>query len=110
MSSFLIDTFVHMSLILKWVGNGIWIHPLFMYTALNYGQVNIKIFYQVCDHFNAPMYQLFFGQNLHRISPKALETLWDIEDWYLEKNYTYIHVYGCNTPPHLLPRYVSEKY
>jgi hypothetical protein len=46
---------------------------------------------------------------LQRISTEALETLQEIADWYLEKNYTYIRVYGCNTPPHLLPRYVSDK-
>jgi hypothetical protein len=27
----------------------------------------------------------------------------------MENNYTYICVYGCNDPPHMLPRYVSDK-
>jgi hypothetical protein len=39
---------------------------------------------------------------------KALENLYEIEYWYLEKNYTYIYVYRCNAPSHLLPRYVSD--
>jgi hypothetical protein len=55
------------------------------------------------------MFFILLGYSPHRISQKDIETLRDIEDWYMGKYYTHVRIYGSYEAPHLLPKYVPDR-
>jgi hypothetical protein len=66
-------------------------------------------FYDICDNFMAPLYVMIYNQNPLRLSPKSMQVVKDIGDWYIGKYYTYVRIYGCASAPHLLPKYIPDK-
>jgi len=38
-----------------------------------------------------------------------MEVLSNIGDWYIERDFTYIRIYGATKAPHLLPKFVPER-
>ena len=66
--------------------------------------------YNICDHFIAYAHQLLFGTEMPRISEAGWEMISLIGNWYMMKKFTYIHLTGVTTAPHLFPKYVPDKF
>jgi hypothetical protein len=74
-------------------------------------ECNFKMyFYNICDNFMAPLlYIMSIDRPTLRLSKEVIETIKDIGDWYMEKHYAYIRIFGCTSAPHLLPKYVPDR-
>jgi hypothetical protein len=73
-------------------------------------KVNCKeYFYEICDYFLTPLHKDIFGFHPHMISLGAIKSLQEIGDWYMNKYYTYVRVFGASGPPHLLPKCIPDK-
>jgi hypothetical protein len=57
-----------------------------------------KYFYDICDHFMAPLFSIIYNQNPHRLSQGAIEAIKDIGYWYMGKHYTYVEYLGVHMP------------
>jgi hypothetical protein len=55
------------------------------------------------------MHISIFGQPPPQISDKAVEDLRRVEDWYIEREFSYIRVFGCSVPPYSLPLFLPDK-
>jgi hypothetical protein len=54
------------------------------------------------------LFFVIFNQPLQLLSQGSIESLMDIGDWYKDKHYTYIRVFGCSASPHIFPKYVLD--
>jgi hypothetical protein len=55
------------------------------------------------------MHKLFYGCEPPRISETVSENLKEIADWFIDENFSYIRVYGCSIPPHVLPKFLPDR-
>jgi hypothetical protein len=44
-----------------------------------------------------------------RFSQEAMDATKEIGDWFIDEEYTYNSLFGCEGPPHLFPRYVLDR-
>ena len=51
-------------------------------------------FYDICDHFFLPLYNLLYGHTLPIFSQSTIEYLNDILDLFIDDHFSYIRVYG----------------
>lgn len=65
--------------------------------------------YDNYEHFLVPVYIIIYKQQPIRISTEAMQAIKEIGDWYIEKHYTYIRIYGSIGAPHLLLKYIPKK-
>lgn len=63
----------------------------------------------ICYHFFAQAFELILGKPAPRLSDEAMQVLSNIGDWYIEKDLTYIRIYGATAAPHLLPKFVLDR-
>lgn len=70
---------------------------------------NFREMYIICNHFLAEAHQLLFGSEMPKIIEAGRESISLIENWYMLRDFTYIHLTGIMVAPHLLPRYVPNK-
>jgi hypothetical protein len=68
------------------------------------------------EHFYEIFIMLLFLFTKHslvfyhpRITEKYMHNLDQIGDWYIEETFSYIRVYGCNAPPHALPKFMPDR-
>jgi hypothetical protein len=65
--------------------------------------------YEIFNWVVVPMHISIFGQPPPRISDKAAEDLSRVADWYIEREFSYIRVFGCSVPPYALPLFLPDK-
>jgi len=63
----------------------------------------------ICYHFFAQAFELILGKPAPILSDEAMQVLSNIGDWYIEKDFTYIRIYGATAAPHLLPKFVLDR-
>jgi hypothetical protein len=66
-------------------------------------------FYEICNYVVVSMHVSIYGCPPPRISEKIVTNLGKIVDWYIEKNFSYIRVFGCLVPPHALPKFLLDR-
>jgi hypothetical protein len=72
--------------------------------------INFKnYFYEICDNFMSPLYILLKNQTTPRFTQEAMDAIKEIGDWFLDEEFSYIRIYGCEGAPHILPRYVPNR-
>jgi hypothetical protein len=50
---------------------------------------------------------LIFNHPTPRLTQEAWDAIKGIGDWFIDEHYTYIIIYGCDSSPHLLPKYIQ---
>jgi hypothetical protein len=65
--------------------------------------------YSICYHFLAEAHQLLFGSEMPKITEVGRDLISLIRNWDMLQDFTYIHLDGIMTSPHLLPKYVPDK-
>jgi hypothetical protein len=110
MSGYLIDAFcakTHFPL-MKWSWSPSQ-QPIHVYCNKLWSLNAKQCFYEVCNNFMIPLHQLLYGYPPPRFSNDAMESISSIGDWFIEDTFSYISIYGCEAPPHVLPRYVPDR-
>jgi hypothetical protein len=49
------------------------------------------------------------NQPTPRFTQEATNVIKEIGDWFIDEEFSYIRIYGCEGAPHILPRYVPER-
>jgi hypothetical protein len=55
------------------------------------------------------MHKMFFSCDPPRIFETVSKTLKEIANWFIEESFSYIMVYGFSIPPHVLPKFRSDR-
>ena len=84
-------------------------HPIHLYCKELWKEKSFKEMYIICNHFLAKAHQLLFRSEIPRITRAGHDSIAQIENWYMLKDSTYIHLAGIMAAPNLLPRYVLDK-
>jgi hypothetical protein len=72
--------------------------------------INCKnFFYDIYNFFMVPLYFVLKNQPAPRFTQESIDAIKDIGDWYVDEEFSYIRIYGCEGYPHLLPRYVLDR-
>jgi hypothetical protein len=72
--------------------------------------INCKhFFYEICNHFMIPLHLILKNQPAPRFTQEAIDVIKEIGDWFIDEEFSYIRIYGCEGAPHLLPRYVPDR-
>jgi hypothetical protein len=81
-----------------------------MNIILNFGKENVKdSFYEICHFVVIPLHHMLYGCKPPRISELIIEILKEVADWFIEENFSYIRVFGCSIPPHVLPKFLPNR-
>jgi hypothetical protein len=56
-------------------------------------------FYEICHHVVVPIHIDLYGFPPPRIADKIMGNLGKIADWFIDKNFSYIRVFGFSIPP-----------
>ena len=56
-----------------------------------------------------PLQLILKNQLALRFTKEAINTLKELGDWFIDEEFSYIIIYGCEGAPYLLPRYVPER-
>jgi hypothetical protein len=83
--------------------------PIHIYHSKLWEENAKEHFYEICHHVIIPLHQAFFSFLPPRITEQAMHNLDQIGDWYIEETFSYIRVYGCNAPPHALPKFMPDR-
>ncbi|WP_410962744.1 hypothetical protein, partial [Salmonella sp. SAL4446] len=62
-------------------------------------------FYLLNDKFVYHFFSLLYCTECPKVSDSVREPIGGIGDWYLEKEYSYIRLYGFDSALHHLPKY-----
>jgi hypothetical protein len=65
--------------------------------------------YEIFNWVMVPMHVAIFGNLPPRISDSITENLSRVADWYVEKEFSYIRVFGASIPPHALPLLIPDR-
>ena len=76
--------------------------PIHLYYKDLWRENSYEKMYKICDHFITNAHQLLFGIEMPRLSVVGWESISLIGNWYMLKNFTYIHHVGTTIAPHLL--------
>jgi hypothetical protein len=99
---------VQTTLFLVWDGPGAFPTSLFMCIVRTYRIISTRD--------NAPEYvitsslksfNLFSAAS--RLLDEGIQLLYKIGDWYIEKELTYLRIYGATAAPNLLPKFVPDR-
>jgi hypothetical protein len=66
-------------------------------------------FYEICHFMVIPLHQMLYDYAPPRISELVIGSLRAIADWFIEENFSYIRVFGCSIPPHVLPKFLPDR-
>jgi hypothetical protein len=65
--------------------------------------------YEIFNWVMVPMHVSIFGNPPPRISDSIIANISRIVDWYVEKEFSYIRVFGASVPPHALPLLIPDR-
>lgn len=65
--------------------------------------------YEICHNIIISLYQTLFGYPPPRFIDGGMRGIDPIRDLYVDDNFSYIIIYGCQNSPHALPRYVPDR-
>ena len=78
------------------------------YRVLSEGRLG-GTFDRLDEHFFAIIFHLIFKTNPVGMTDQVKESLKDIVDWFATPEGAYIRCFICQTIPHLMPQYVTNK-
>jgi hypothetical protein len=82
--------------------------PIHFYHSKLWEENENDSFYELCHNVVIPIHEIIYGQ-----PPKILEqiigNIGAIVDWYVDKSFSYIRVFGFFTFPHALPIFLPER-
>jgi hypothetical protein len=82
--------------------------PIHIYHLILWEDKAKDFFYEIYNWVVVPMHTTIYGYPPPRISNKIVTNLGEIEDWYVEENFSYIRVFGCSVSPHDLPQFLPD--
>jgi hypothetical protein len=83
--------------------------PIHLYCSKMW-EINCKNhFYDICNFFMIPLHLLLKNLPAPRFSQEAMNAIKEIGDWFIDDEFSYIRIFGCEGPPHLFPRYVPDR-
>jgi hypothetical protein len=108
MSAYIMDTicFVTPFPLMNWSWNITCPEPIHEYHFVLWEENAKNAFYEIFHFIIIPMHKMFHGCEPPRISEPVSENLKAIADWFVDENFSYIRVYGCSIPPHVLPKFL----
>jgi len=56
-----------------------------------------------------PLHLNLKNQTAPRCMQEAINAIKQIGDWFIDEEFSYIRIYGCEGAPHILPRYVPDR-
>jgi hypothetical protein len=56
-----------------------------------------------------PLHMILKNQPAPRFTQESINTIKEIGDWFVDEEFSYIRIYGCEGAPHILPRYVPDR-
>jgi hypothetical protein len=60
------------------------------------------LFYETCNRVVVSVHIDLYGCPPPQISERIMGNMGKIADWFIEENFSYIRVFGCSVPPHVL--------
>lgn len=61
------------------------------------------------EHFFKVLYQMIFEEEAPCMSHEAMKIVTKVANWFASLDGTYLKVFDCQKPPHILLRYVTDK-
>jgi hypothetical protein len=68
-----------------------------------------KLFYDICNYFMVPLHLILKNPLAPRLTQEAIDTIKENGDWFIDEEFSYVRIYGCEGAPHILPRYVLDR-
>jgi hypothetical protein len=65
--------------------------------------------YEIFNWVMVPLHVTIFGHPPPRISDSIVMNLSNIDDWYVEAEFSYLRVFGAYVPLHALPLFIPDK-
>jgi hypothetical protein len=82
--------------------------PIHLYCSKMWA-INCKNhFYDICNFFMVPLHLLLKNLPAPRFNQDTMNAIKEIGDWFINEEFSYIRIFGCEGPPHLFPGYVPD--
>jgi hypothetical protein len=111
MSAYIMDAICFMTPfpLMNWGWNITYLEPIQEYHSELWEENEKKSFYKICHFVVIPMHKMFFVCDPPCIFETVSKNLKEIADWFIEEIFSYIRVYGCSIPPHVLPKFLPDR-
>jgi hypothetical protein len=85
------------------------VEPVHVYHSKLWEDKASNFVYEIFNWVMVPMHVAIFGNPPPRISDSITKNLSRVADWYVEKDFSYIRVFGASAPPHALPLLIPDR-
>jgi hypothetical protein len=111
MLTYVMDSICFMNIfsLMRWSWNPSSTEPIHFYHSKLWEDKEKDFFYEIWHYVVVPMHIALYGFPPPGISNKIMENLGKIVDWYIEKHFSYLRVFGCLVPPHDLPKFLLDQ-
>jgi hypothetical protein len=66
-------------------------------------------FYEICNHFIITLHMASKNQPTPRFNQEAMDTIKEVEYWFIDEAFYYIIIYACEGETHIFPIYVLDR-
>jgi hypothetical protein len=94
--------------LINWSWNITFLKPIHEYHSELWEENAKNPFYEIYHFVVIPMHKMFFGCDPPLISETVSKNLKAIANLFIEESFSYIRVYGCSIPPHVLPKFLLD--
>jgi hypothetical protein len=110
MSAYIMDAIFFMTPfpLMNWSWNTTYLEPIHKYHSELWEENEKKSFHKTFHFMVILMHKMFFSCEPPHISEAVSNNLKPIENWFIEEIFSYIRVYGCSIPPHVLSKFLPR--
>jgi hypothetical protein len=95
--------------LMNWSWNPTYTEPIHEYHSKLWEE-NVKDSIYDLFHFVVlPMHHMLYECAPPHISETVMGNLKVVSDWFIEEKFSYIRVFGCSSPPHVLPKFLLDR-
>jgi hypothetical protein len=107
MSAYIMDAilFITPFPLMSWRWNPTSAEPIHFYHSKLWDDKARYFFYEIFHYVVVSIHITLYSFPPPRISDRIMDNLGKIADWYIEENFSYIRIFGCLVPPHVLPKF-----
>jgi hypothetical protein len=111
MSAYLMDTVCSMTPfpLMNWRWDPSDVEPVHVYHSNLWEDKASYFVYKIFNWVMVPMHVAIFNNPPPRISDNIMANLSRVVDWYVEKEFSYIRVFGAFIPSHALPLLIPDR-
>ena len=107
MSEYIMDAllFITPFPLMSWRWNPTSVEAIHFYHSKLWDDKAKYLFYKICHYAMVSIHITLYSFPPPRISERIMDNLGKITDLYIEENFSYIRIFGCLVPPHVLPKF-----